>query len=497
MNTHFKRWTLVRRLGMALAFLASWQVWAVTDTVNMEMRHANILDVIQLLANSANLNIVVPDDLQGTITVKLTDVHWEDALDSILRTKGYSYQRQGDVIRIDAVDKIKADLETRVFVLKHVDATDLEPFLETILSPKGKIMSFTEKGRSSFSFGSAVGGEKEAEEVQTAKKSRILSITDVQEVLNTAEEIITRLDIEPRQVSIQVQIVEVVLSKNKNMGINWNIQASAEGAIQPHTFPFPGVVGGQFVPEGSAFPVPGTGDFTFGTLDASTLTATLSMLETKGDVNILSSPKISTLNNLEAKILIGERFPITTESIDAQTGLRTITLDHYEDIGIQLIVIPQVSGEDAISMIIHPAVSSLGELVEERFPRINTREADTQILIKNKHTVVIGGLLEDRDTVNISQVPVLGSIPILKYLFRNKQNTIQKVELLIFVTPEIVNGASEGLKREVKINQISEDIMAKVDKKLGVTQGKGDVLQKTTLSPSGRRGYNKYSRGGN
>lgn len=468
-------------------------VRAMEGTVSMDMRNTSILDVIQLLANSAQLNIVIPDELEGQVTVKLSDVYWEDALDSILKTKGYSYQKQGDVIRIDAMEDLKTDLETRVFILKHVDATDIQPFLASILSQKGKINSFTEKGRSAFAFGTGVAGEKTIKESETAKKSRILSITDVQEVLATAEEIINQLDIEPQQISIQAQVVEVILSKDQQIGIQWNTVASASGGGQPWTFPFPGALGGPFTPTGTAFPTPGASTFTFGTLDASNMTATLRLLEEKGKVNVLSSPKITTLNNLEAKILIGERFPITTESIDAQTGLRTITLDHYEDIGIQLIVIPQVSGNDAINMIIHPAISSLGELVDDRYPRINTREADTQILIRNNHTVVIGGLLEDRDTKTISQVPVLGDIPILKYLFRHKANNVQKVELLIFVTPQIVYGASEGLNREVKVNQVALDIMEDVDKQLGVK--KKAAVEKEAIGKASAKGRaNKHSR---
>lgn len=488
--------TILRRSLLMLAvILITPSAYPDASTVSMDMRQANIVDVVQLLAKSANLNIVIPDDLQGEVSVKLANVYWEDALSSILHTKGFGYQKQGNVVRIDALDKLKGDVETRVFILKYVDATDMKPFLESILSPQGKINSLTEKGRTEFSLGTGVG-ETQKTEGAVAKKSRILTITDTQEVVERAAAIIEKLDLEPKQIAIDVQIVEVTHGKDEDLGIRWNIEATLRGAKQPTTFPFPAsATGGPFLPAGSKFPTPAdSSNFAFGTLDASNFSATLKLLQSKGDVNVLSSPKITTLNNLQASILIGEHFPITTESIDDKTGLRTISLDHYEDIGIQLIVIPQVSGEDAINMIIHPAVSTIGELVDGRYPRINTREADTQVLVMNDHTIVIGGLLQDRDSMNIDKVPILGSIPVLKYLFRHKVSSTQKVELIIFVTPRIVAGASGGLSRDFVVNSLPNEIMTKVDEKLNLIP-KPKSPPSSDAAKAKSRG-NKYDRNG-
>ncbi len=435
--------------------------------VSMEMHNANIVDAIKLLANSANLNIVIPQTLEGEVTVKLQNVSWENALSSILRTKGYSYQSYGDVVLIDSTEQLNTSLTTKVFQLQYLDATDMEPFIKNILSPQGKVNSLLESRRAGFAIGSGVGKGGSEEESNVAQKSRTLIITDTPEIVAIAEETIKQLDVEPVQIAIFVQVVELVLSRGQDIGIKWNLEVSGTGAAQPTTFPFPAdAVGGPFLPEGAAFPTDG-GTFTFGTLDASKLQATLKLLETTGDLNVLSNPKITTLNNLQASILIGQKFPITTESIDAETGLRTISLDHYEDIGIQLVVIPKVVSTDAVSMIIHPSVSTLGALIENRFPIIQTREADTQVMVKNNNTIVIGGLMQDQDTENITKVPVLGDIPILKYLFRHKQNSTQKVELVLFVTPHIVNGPAEGLYRDVVIQEAMQQITDKVDKKLG------------------------------
>ena len=219
------------------------------QSVSMDMRNVNIVEIVQLLANSSGLNIVIPDDLQGEVTVKLKEVAWEDALDSILRTKGFGYQKQGTVLRIDALDRLKGDLGSHVFVLKYVDANDMKSFLEGMLSEHGKITTLIEKGRASIALGGSLTENKSAE-APSPQKSRILTLTDTQEVVDRAAAMIAQLDVEPKQIAIEVQIVEVVMSKNQDLGIKWNIEGGlSSGGTQPTTFPFPsGAVGGPFLP---------------------------------------------------------------------------------------------------------------------------------------------------------------------------------------------------------------------------------------------------------
>ena len=459
--------------------------------VSMEMKNADLMNVVQLLAQSAGLNIIVPDGLAGKISLSLKDVYWEDALSSILRTKGFAYEKRGNVVRIDVAQNIQTDLISKIFTLQYIDAEEIKPLLATVLTPVGKVTSFIEKGRSSYALKGEMG-ERKMTEGGVSEKARSLVVTDVVAGIERAEKAIRELDVQPKQISIEVQLVEVTHSEGEQIGVNWNFELSAAGGKQPMTFPFPAAaVGGPFLPSNTDFPQTESNDFTFGALDASNFKATLQMMQTNGQINVLSSPKITTLSNLEASILIGEHFPITTESIDAETGLRTITLDHYEDIGIQLIVIPKIVGDNTINMIIHPAVSSLGDLVDGRYPRINTREADTQVMIANANTIVIGGLLQDREIENLRKVPFLGDIPILKYLFRHKEKSTQKIELMIFVTPRIVGATTspslpESLSREVSINALPETVMKKVDKSLGLN------ADNTKKEGSENKGTHKY-----
>ena len=166
------------------------------------------------------------------------------------------------------------------------------------------------------------------------------------------------------------------------------------------------------------------------------------------DTNTLSAPRIMTLNNQEATILVGQKFPLITTSISTQTNQVTgSTLDRYQDIGIQLNVVPQICDRDYINMIIHPAVSSYTSTLKTRtdagvilseYPIIDTREAETQIFIKDGETVVIGGLLKDVKTQSKTGIPFLGKIPLLGLLFQRQTNDIEKIDLLIFITARIL-----------------------------------------------------------
>ena len=181
------------------------------------------------------------------------------------------------------------------------------------------------------------------------------------------------------------------------------------------------------------------------------------------DANTLSAPRIMTLNNQEATILVGQKYPLITTSISTQTNQVTgSTLDRYQDIGIQLNVVPQICDNEYINMIIHPAVTSYtttlktktesGVILSE-YPIIDTRETETQILLKDGETVVIGGLLKDVKTQSKTGVPFLGKIPLFGLLFQRQTNDIEKIDLLIFITARIIK---EGEFTEAYIATLEE-----------------------------------------
>ena len=217
-----------------------------------------------------------------------------------------------------------------------------------------------------------------------------------------------------------------------DLGIAWNIQASASGAIKPTEFPFK--------TKGSHIPVPAPGDFTFGTLSLEKFTATLQALETSGKSNLLSSPSITTLNDKEAKIMVGDIVPIAKYEFNKETGTWEITGYDEKDIGITLTVTPHINQDNFVTMDVTPEVSEItdwkGQFNER--PVTSTRQARTQVRIKDGQTLVIGGLLKKTEIKGNTGVPFFSRIPVLGYLFGKRNATCEKTDLLIFITPHIL-----------------------------------------------------------
>ncbi len=394
-----------------------------------------------LLNRELGLNIYVSGTLPGSIDLDLESVRWENALTLILRDAGHAWRLEDGVIIIGDAQKSQGEVISRQFRLRFIDAWDLLPYLEKLLSAEGKVSCFSPSPRGGFAFGTKISEDKrstQVEEDREARRSRILTVTDRADIVGAIAERIAELDIMPRQVEVDVKIVQITRDESTQRGIDWNLVLSVSGMSRPNTLPF-GPNGDKFFP-----PVPDpTGGFTYGALAADQLTAVLRLIDEDDRAEVLSEPNITTLDNIEASILVGQKFPLTRETIDPQTAVRTVTLDRYEDIGIQLVVVPSIAEGNRIHMIIHPAVSTLGELIENRFPVINTREADTQLLLRSGETAVIGGLVEKSHDVHERRVPFFGSIPLLGWFFRYKAESEAVTELVILVTPRIVLDAAE------------------------------------------------------
>jgi type II secretory pathway component GspD/PulD (secretin) len=386
--------------------------------------------VFEHLRRDFGVNILMDGPLDGRLEMSLADATRAELVDAILGSGPLRYSRDGTTYRVASREGFRERRVTRLFQLQFIDAADVKRFAESLLSPVGKIEVFNRRARSGFAFGPPTSTRRTTSApTAQAERSDTVSVTDTSVVVDNIAALIARLDVRPRQVSIEVKMVEVTLQRNETLGINWNVKATMNGASQPTVLPFDSQSAGSSTVNNA---------FRFGTISAEDFQMVLQMLEKRNRLKVLSSPRISTLNNQEASILIGDKFPITVETVDPQTAVRTVTLDRYEQIGVQLQVVPQISGDSAVNLIIHPAVSSVGQLIQERFPVISTREADTQILVRNGDTAVIGGLLQERTDSIRTSVPGLGKVPFLGRLFQSDTNHTTTVDLLIFVTPHIV-----------------------------------------------------------
>jgi type II secretion system protein D len=278
-------------------------------------------------------------------------------------------------------------------------------------------------------------------------------VSDTPEGLTSVEKVIAQLDKRPEQVIIEAKIVEINLNKSTDIGIQWQSASTAGdpnvnigGTQNPgaNTFTYGPSGGSMIVPvagggTGVAFPASAASGqiagISFGILsDGNRITGMLTMLAQKGLSKILSSPKVTTINNKEAKILVGQKIPYTTTTVTVSGATQQT---NFLDVGIQLTVTPTINVDEKITLEVHPVVS-LYIRADPAGPVIGTREAMTTVLVNNGETVVIGGLITDEDRKMGTKVPLLGDIPIIGHLFKRQYDTKDRTELLVFLTPQIV-----------------------------------------------------------
>ena len=470
---------------------ASTSVELTKARVTIDVKDTDINRVLDAFAQQTGLNIVVGKEVTGTVTVKLSDVPWDRALDAILKPSGFGAERSGDIVVILPLTQLKElsesqPLSSRVFKLVYRDAGDIRPVIEAQLSPRGKVEVVEETGQKGWDFGafgaSGSGAQAIRSSVGTAsaprrsykgsieKRSRTktLVVTDVATVLERVAEVIEALDVIPQQVLIEARFMEVnrdflrdidpglvtgatagssSLSVKNTPGSKQAGAALTElaGTLSPTDF-----TPATFLPKTSGLTAAVAGaNIFFQKLHGSQYSALLRLLEEDVRTNTLSAPSILTLDNQEANILVGTQYPILTSSVAGTTSTTTVTsLDYYQDIGVQLRVVPQISGKDRINMIVHPSVSSFSSTLAAKsaegttlaeYPILTTRETETQILMKTGETIMIGGLLKDVKSKSHIGIPFLSKIPILGYLFRRTTDDIEKVDLLIFITAYIAD----------------------------------------------------------
>ena len=447
---------------------------AASDNVTLDFKEADIRNVLKIISYKAGVNIVTTPEVIGNVTIRLVDVPWEKALDVILKTYGFGYEKQGNIITVAPVDKLTAMKKqegelaqvqptiTEVFNLKYIDAQDAKKALEVQLSGRGKITVLEMTGQGGWEFGGMETGKRARVSEEKKGRSKILIVSDIPPVLDKMREVIEQIDVMPKQVMIETRIMEVNRDKLKDIGFDWgigsqgaeskSISTTATGregdnigeAIGGH------MLGSQIKPSvfgPKASDISGVEPFDTGMqilfqkLTGTQFEVIVHLLEEDVHTNTLSAPRIMALNNQEASILIGTRYPILqTDTTGAgSSATTTVTLAYYRDIGIQLNVVPQIGANDYINMVVHPAVTSYtSTLGTNAYPIIDTREAETRIFMKDGETVVIGGLLKDVKAKGTMGVPFLSKIPLVGPFFRRDTEDNQKIDLLVFISAHII-----------------------------------------------------------
>jgi len=458
--------------------------------VTVNFKDVDIKTVLHYLSEVSGVDIVPSPGVEGPVTMRLRDKPWEVALDIVTRNYGYAYSSDDEkgIIRVMPRGQLQSEEPvTEVIPLNHIVreiqltkketeeqvlAEMKEESIDQLLSAINSILD-TAKGEKATFIASA----------------NALVVTAIPARISDIKSMVAKIDKKTPQVMLDAKVVEIQLNDDERFGIDWNAVVTAAGAARPVTFPFTteGVL--SFLPDaqrkfftqdttGSAqFPATtnpgidplnptiGTPLFTFGTLDFSSFTATLQLLEQRGDTEILSCPRVTTLNNQKADIKVVDKLMLqksetTTQS--AVAGILTVefeTEDEAREVGVMLTVIPHVNEEGDISVNLLPEVSTNAGFQELTLQNaavttlsltFQSREANTTVRVQDGETIFIGGLIRKNVTQTDNKLPILGDlfggVPVLGNAFRYEAEDVTRSEIVFFVTVHLIKDGMDSIK---------------------------------------------------
>ena len=411
----------------------------------MNLKDVDLKDFFRLIHEISGLNVVLDPNVHGTLTIVLDDVPWDQALDIVLKNNDLARELEGNVLRVATVDTLKkeadgrrAQIESEALAVERVSVTRFLSYAHA------KDVMLTVK-----KFLSARG------DVVADERTNAVIVNDIPKVIPVIDRILTQLDRKTQEVEIEARVVAATRQFARDigtqLGFGWGDGHSAIGGnsavgaspttvsnLTPGyiTVPGTGTTTGNSVPLftnlGSTAPTSG---LTF--LNASNtvrIDAVLSMAESRGLLKVLSRPRVVTQNNIQAIVKQGVRVPIVTQA--QLGGPPTVT---YVDAFLRLTVVPQITSENTIflNVDVENTTPNFAQEVQGN-PELITQQATTQVLVTDGGTVVIGGVIQTQNSINIDQVPLLGSIPILGNLFKHVQVSTSNQELIFFITPRII-----------------------------------------------------------
>ncbi|MFA6584640.1 MAG: type IV pilus secretin PilQ, partial [Elusimicrobiaceae bacterium] len=426
------------------------------EKIKLDYDSADVRQVLGAMADKIGVNMIFADDVAGDVTMRLNNVPFDEAFNTILSVNGLVAQQMGsNIIRVATAQAVKsetasAQLVTRAFRLKYLKAEEAKTLIIEIVNAEGR------KGK-----------------VSVNADYNMVLVTDIPSGLDSIERLLSQIDKKPVQILIETKIVEVNLTDNFQFGVEWNAYGadnSTIGGSNGLNFFGSGNVANQaltgvqvngvkspykngddnFTPLNNTTDNGGTGvnwpsvaneiasggSFRFGRIASNLfLDVTINAAALKGKAKVLSDPKVATLNNKTANINITTQIPYTTTETTNSNPPISNTVVHYIDTGITLEVTPIVNEDNRIMMKVKPKVSQKSATITPTSggaPGVDTRGVETNIMTRDGETIVIGGLIYDENSDSLYKVPILGDIPILGWLFKKKVEARQRIELLIF-----------------------------------------------------------------
>src|SRR5579872_937842 len=377
--------------------------------VNLDVKNADILDVLKLLANESGQNIVATQNVKGTVTLSLHDVPLSTALDLIVRTNGLDYRKMGNIYVVGTSSDLNSEFgtagqeatQTVAFPIKYANPADLAKQLATVIPP------------TSFNID---------------PRTDTVIVSGTPDIIQSARNFLALSDVPAPQVVFEVKVLDVTHDGNLNVGTQWvgtspfdlfeNCLACPPSGI---TVPVTTISGNSIGPQ------PFTRNPLF-------IQGQINYLISHNDATVLANPRVAALDNQQASLLVGQTYPLVY--YDPRSGQFQA---QYIDIGVKIIITPVVNTDGYITTTMHVERSSIVGLVQQ-FPILDNRKADSILRVKDGDTIVLGGLLDDESTASVSKVPLLGDIPILGAFFKNVQKTTTHQEVGFLITPHILNG---------------------------------------------------------
>lgn len=405
------------------------------EKLSLNFQDIDVRSVLQLIADFTDLNLVASDTVQGNITLRLQNVPWDQALDLVLKTKGLDKRKIGNVLLVAPADEIAArerqELESQkqiaaleplrreLIQVNYAKASDIAKLFQSVTSTAGTDTSTDDRGS-----------------ITVDDRTNSIIAYQTQTNLDELRRIVAQLDIAVRQVMIEARIVEASVDFSKELGVNWKGVTKGVG-----NFTMNGATGrGTYVDLGAAAPTSsiGIGFIT----DNTILDLELSAMEKTGNGEVVSQPKVVTSDKETAKILKGTEIPYQEASSSGATSTS------FKEAALSLEVTPQITPDNRIIMEVkinkdEPDFANALNNV----PPIKKNEVNAKVLVADGETIVIGGVFSNTQTKSVDKVPLLGDLPYLGRLFRRDVITDKKNELLVFLTPRIMNGQAVTVGR--------------------------------------------------
>ncbi len=452
----------------------------------LDVREMEIGDVLKIISDTTGWTIIPSQQVKGRVSLWLKDIGAEKALEKILKTNGYAYRKEDNAVLVMSKEEYQQlyGKEMRVFPLQRARAVDIEKVVKNAVSKQGtvamdglsnmlvvidteenikRIEAIVQKFDREletlvFNLNYAIGedligelnkivGTEQAKTVESIlidKRTNTVAVTASPERIGMVRQLLDSWDEKSRQVSIEAKILLTAARKLENLGSDLAYMYPKMHNLS---------VAGQFpagVTSGASF-----FSFQLGSLTEDQYQAILDALITDTRTELLSNPRVLAVNNQEAVFSVGSDEPYKVITIDPNNAYRTEDI-RFARVGVTLKVTPRINKEGFITMKVRPEVSSLLE-IREGIPVIEKREAESTVMVEDGKTVIIGGLIRKETTKVVNKIPLLGDIPLLGMLFRSKSVDKSDRELVIFITPHIVNEGKEKSQPVVPPAAKSED----------------------------------------